>query len=224
MMTINLHLFSSPGDRDIRYIVDASRPYLEGRDEPLVAYMPMASLADGWGAFTERSFKGLAQVVTLNTETMTFPEVENVVRRAHVLYIPGGNTFLLAHRLQVSRLMPYLRKKILAGLPLLAFSAGTVLCGPNVVTSRDMNMVETPHFAGLNLLPFSLHVHYQDDPDRDEWLTDYHVFQPNPVLLLADGAYIRVENKKISLARGEAWVLRRGQEKEALVTGQEIKI
>ena len=223
-MSINLHLFSSPGDRDIRYIVDASRPYLADRDEPLVAYLPIASLTDGWGAFTEKSFKGLAHVVTLNTETMTFPELEAAVRRAHVLYIPGGNTFLLSHRLQVSRLMPYLRKKIMSGLPLVAFSAGTVLCGPNVITSRDMKMVETPHFAGLNLLPFNLHVHYDDDPERDEWLNDFHVFQPNPVLLLADGAYVRVENKKISLARGEAWLLRRGQEKEKLIFGQEIKV
>ena len=223
-MAINLHLFSSPGDRDIQYIVDASRVYLEGRDDPLVAYLPMASLADGWGAFTERSFKGLAQVATLNTETMTFPEMESAVRRAHVLYIPGGNTFLLAHRLQVSRLMPYLRKKILAGLPLVAFSAGSVLCGPNVLTSRDMNMVETPHFGGLNLLPFNLHVHYEDDPDRDDWLNDYHVFQPNPMLLLEDGAYVRVENKKTSLVRGAAWILRRGQEKLALEHGQEVKI
>ena len=131
---------------------------------------------------------------------------------------------MLSHRLHVSRLMPYLRKKIMAGLPLVAFSAGTVLCGPNVLTSRDMNMVETPYFAGLNLMPFNLHVHYPDDVERDDWLGDFHVFQSNPVILMADGAYLRMENKKISLARGEAWVLRRGQEKEKIEHGQEIKI
>ena len=223
-MTINLHLFSNPGDRDISYIVDASRVYLEGRDDPLVAYLPIASLSDSWQAFTEKSFKGLAKVATLNTEKMTFPEMETILRHAHVLYIPGGNTFLLSHRLHVSRLMPYLRKKIMAGLPLVAFSAGTVLCGPNVLTSRDMNMVETPYFAGLNLMPFNLHVHYPDDVERDDWLGDFHVFQSNPVILMADGAYLRMENKKISLARGEAWVLRRGQEKEKIEHGQEIKI
>ncbi len=221
-MAINLHLFSTPGDRDIHYIVDASRPYLLGRDEPLVAYMPLASLEGGWQALTEKSFKGLAHVVQLNSETMTFAEMESIVRRAHVLYIPGGNTFLLAHRLHNSRWLPYLRKKILAGLPVVAFSAGSILCGPNILTSRDMNMVETPHFAGLNLMPFNLHMHYDDSSEQDDWLGDFHIFQPNPVIMLADGAYLRVENKKTHLVRGDAWILRKAQEKEKLLAAQDI--
>jgi dipeptidase E len=221
-MPTNLHLFSNPGDRDIRYIVDASRAYLQDRDDPLVAYLPQAILSDSWQAFIEKAFKGLARIATINTETMTFPEMESILRRAHVAYIPGGNTFLLTHRLHVSRLLPYLRKKVQAGLPLVAHSAGTILCGPNILTSRDMNMVETQQFAGLDLLPFNLHVHYEEDVYRDEWLADYHIFQVNPIILLADGAYLRVENKKTSLVRGEAWILRKGQEKEKLRPGQEI--
>ena len=46
---MNLHLFSTPGDRDIRWVVDACRPYLEDKDEPTVAYLPLASLyAEKW--------------------------------------------------------------------------------------------------------------------------------------------------------------------------------
>lgn len=223
-MPVNLHLFSNSGLDDIRYIVDASRPYFEERDEPLVAYLPMASLSGGWQAYTEKAFAGLAGVATLNTETMTFPEMEAILRRAHVLYIPGGNTFLLNHRLHVSRLNVYLRKKLQAGLPLVAFSAGAILCGPNILTSRDMNMLETPHFDGLNLLPFNLHAHYYEDDYKDSWLSDFHVFQPNPVILMEDGAYLRVEGKKTSLLRGPAWILRRGQEKEKLPVGSPITL
>ena len=223
-MPANLHLFSSPGENDIRYILDASRPYFDGRDDPTLAYLPMASLSDGWQAFTQKSFSGLARVALLNTETMTFPEMESILRKSHALYIPGGNTFLLNHRLHVSRLNVYLRKKILAGLPLLAYSAGAILCGPNILTSNDMNMLETPHFDGLNLLPFNLYAHYEDDANQDEWLSDFHVFQPNPVILLEDGAYLRVEGKKTSLVRGAAWILRRGDEKEKLPVGSQIML
>jgi dipeptidase E len=222
-MPLNLHLFSTPGD-ELRDILEACRSHLEHKSEPLVAYLPLASLSTRWQEYTEKAFKGLARLATVNTETMTFPEMEAILRRAHVVYIPGGNTFLLAHRLHTSRLLPYLRKKLQAGLPLVAFSAGAILCGPNILTSRDMNMVETPHFGGLNLLPFNFHAHYYDDVDKDDWLGDYHVFQPNPVILLEDGAYVRVDGKKTSLVRGEAWVLRRGQEKEKIAIGSEIKI
>ncbi len=221
-MPMNLHLFSTPGERDIQYIVDASKPYLVGKDEPLAAYLPMASLDENWLEFTTRSFKGLAQVAALNTETMTFSEMESIVRRAHVIYIPGGNTYLLAHRLHVSRWLPYLQKKIRSGLPLVAFSAGSVLCGPNIITSRDMNMIETNTFSGLHLLPFNIHVHYEDSAERDDWLGDFHVFQSNPILLLSDGAYLHVENKKVVLVRGEAWILRRGSEKEKIELKQDI--
>ena len=222
-MPAKLHLFSSPGNNDLSYILDASRPYLEGRDDPRVAYLPLARLTPTSQTYAEQAFKGLARVETLNSETMTFPEMELILRRAHVLFIPGGNTFLLSHRLHVSRWVEHLRKKLLTGLPLVAFSAGAILCGPNILTARDMNMLETPHFGGLNLLPFNLHVHYEDVPYRDDWLADYHVFQLNPVVLMADGAYVRVDNKKATLVRGDAWILRKGQEKEKLPVGQEIR-
>ncbi len=41
---MNLHLFSSPGERDdIRYIIDAANPYLADKPDAMVAY-----LADGF--------------------------------------------------------------------------------------------------------------------------------------------------------------------------------
>jgi peptidase E len=217
----NLHLFSSPGKDDIRYIIEASRPYLEGKPDATIAYLPLASLyAERWQEFTADSFKGLARIQPINAETMSLPQMEEVVRRASLVYIPGGNTFLLNHRLHVSRLMIFLRKKVQAGLPVIAFSAGTVLCGPNILTSKDMNTVATPHFEGLNATPFNFLVHYAEDAYgksvHDDWLADYHFFHDNPVIMLSDGAYVRVDGKKTTLVRGEAWIWRKDQEKEKL--------
>jgi len=221
---MELHLFSSPGKEDIRWIVEASRPFLEGKADATVAYLPLASLSvEKWLDQTEKSFKGLARIETVSTETMELPEMEGILRKAALAYIPGGNTFLLNHRLHVSHLIPYLRKKIQAGLPLVAFSAGTVLCGPNILTSRDMNMVDTPHFDGLNVLPFNFHVHYVDEIERDNWLIEYHVFHDHPVLMLEDEAYVRVAGKSTMLVRGEAWIWRAGQEKERLKVGELIR-
>ncbi len=223
---MNLHLFSTPGKDDIRYILDASRPYLEGKERPVVAYLPAASLADTWQAYTEKAFHGLARVVTINTELMTLADMESAFRNAALVYIPGGNTFLLNHRLHLCKLMDTLQRKVLAGFPLVAFSAGTLLCGPNILTSADMNMVGTSYFSGLKVTPFNFYVHYAEDDishlKTDEWLGEYHVFHENPVIIMADGAYIRVEGKKTTLVRGEAWILRKGKEKEKLSEGYPI--
>jgi dipeptidase E len=223
---MNLHLFSTPGD-NIRYIIEASRPYLNGRDEPIIAYMPLASLyAEKWLEENERAFKGLARLEVVNAELMSQREIEETIRRTSLVYIPGGNTFLLNHRLHVSGVMPYLRKKIQAGLPLVGFSAGMVICGPNILTSKDMNTVETTHFEGLNVSPFNFVAHYPLDAFgqsvQDEWLADYHFFHDNPVIMLCDGAYVKVEGRKTTLVRGEAWILRKDSEKEKLEEGRAI--
>jgi peptidase E len=225
---MNLHLFSTPGKEDIRYILESSRPILEGRDDPVVAYLPAASLSGTWQEFTEKAFHILARVETINTEIMTLPEMEAILRNAALVYIPGGNTFLLNHRLHISKIMDYLRKKVIAGLPVVAFSAGTVLCGPNILTSKDLNMVGTAYFNGLHATPFNFSVHYPEDEiarlSKDDWLSDYHVFYDNPVILLTDDAYVQVEGKRTTLVRGEAWILRKGQEKLKLEAGKSIPV
>ena len=223
---MDLHLFSNPGD-DICNIIEASRPYLESKDEPTVAYLPLASLyAEKWLDDNERAFKGLARLETVNAELMTQKEIEEIIRRAALLYIPGGNTFLLNHRLHASGVTTYLRKKIQAGLPLVGFSAGMILCGPDILTSKDMNTVETPHFDGLNLVPFNFFAHYADDAYgqsvHDDWLADYHFFHDHPVILMSNGAYVKVDGRKTTLVRGDAWILRKDSEKEKLVQGKMI--
>jgi dipeptidase E len=225
-MPADLHLFSTPGD-DIRDIVEASRPYLEDKDDPTVAYLPLASLyVERWLEEAERAFKGLARLETVNAELMAQKEIEDIIRRASLVYVPGGNTFLLNHRLHVSGVMPYLRKVVQTGLPLVGFSAGMVLCGPNILTSKDINTVETPHFDGLKVSPFNFVAHYPLDAYgqsvKDEWLADYHFFHDNPVIMLCDGAYLKVEGKKTTLVRGEAYILRKDSDKEKIEEGESI--
>ncbi len=225
-MPIDLHLFSTPGNHDdIEWVVDAVRSTLKGKPDPVVAYLPLASLVvEPSIATTQEAFRGLARVETINTETMELPQMESILRRAAVVYIPGGNTFLLNHRLHVSQLFPYLRKKLESGLPLVGVSAGAVACGPNILASNDLNMLPTPHFDGFNLTAFNFNMHYADDPRRDNWLMDYRAFHDNPVILMEDGSYIKVHGKQVNLARGPAWVWHAGHEKERLEPGCAIPV
>src|SRR3990172_2215156 len=226
-MPTELHLFSSPGEDDIRFIVEASRLHLEGKDDPVVAYLPLALLyAEQWLELNESAFKGLARLSLVNTELMSQKEIESILRDAALVYIPGGNTFLLNHRLHISGVMPYLRKKVQSGLPLVGFSAGAIVCGPNILTSKDLNTVGTSHFEALNATPFNFSPHYPQDAYgqsvKDEWLADYHFFHDNPVIMMSDGAHVKVDGQKTSLVRGEAWIWRKDREKERLEDGKLI--
>lgn len=224
-----MHLFSTPGNNNIDDIVEACRPYLEGRDDPMIAFIPLASLnGERWLDYTKEQFKGLARVQIINTELMPQKEVESILRDASVAYISGGNTFLLNHRLHASGVMPFLKKKVQAGLPVVGFSAGAILCGPTILTSTDMNSVQTPHFDGLNATPFNFFAHYPLDgygqSVQDDWLGDHFIFHDNPVIMMCDGAYVTVEGRKTILVRGEAYILRKDSEKERLVEGHPINL
>lgn len=228
-MPSNLHLFSSPGERDIRYIVDACRPYCEGKDDPMIAFLPLAFLdGEKWLDYTKQQFKSLARVEVINTERMTPKEIESILRECVAAYISGGNTFLLTHRLHASGVMPFLKKKVQAGLPVVGFSAGAILCGPNILTADDMNAVQTTSFDGLNAIPFNFFAHYSTDgyiqSMQDDWLRDFHIFHENPVIMLCDGAYVKTEKGKTTLVRGEAYILRKDQEKERLEEGHLIAL
>ncbi len=229
IMPSNLHLFSSPGERDIRYIVDACRPYCEGKDDPVIAFMPLAFLdGEKWLDYTQKQFKGLARIETINTEQMSQKEIENILRECVAVYISGGNTFLLNHRLHNSGIMPFLKKKVQAGLPVVGFSAGAILCGPNILTANDLNSVQATSFKGLNATPFNFFPHYSTDSYgqsmQDDWLSDYHLFQDNPIIMMCDGSHVKSEKGKTALVHGEAYILRKGAEKERLNQGQQITL
>ncbi len=220
---MQLHLFSSPGERDVRYIVDACRPYLSQQAKPQLAYLPAAAVGSNWLDYTVKAFKDLAEVVLIDVETMPQAMLESILAQAGALYISGGNTFLLNHRLHTSGAFDLIRQKARAGLPIVGFSAGSILCGPNILTSSDMNMCATSHFDGLGLTPYSFDVHYptaeQERTERDEWLAEYHVFHENPLLLLEDGAYVRVTAHETTLMQGKGWLWEKGQIRCQLAVG-----
>jgi peptidase E len=101
-----------------------------------------------------------------------------------------------------------------------------IVCGPNILTSNDLNTLGTSYFDGLKVTPFNFFSHYgrysYEQAVKDDWLSDYHLFNDNPVIMLSDGASVKIEGKKTSLVRGEAWILRRDQEKERLDEGKLI--
>jgi len=221
---VELHLYSAEDpESELRWAADVARERLGGKQDATIACLPLGSLyADRWMGMAGRAFKNIAEPQLINSEMMELREMEGVLRGAALAYLPDGNAFLFNHRLHLARLLPYLRQKIRNGLPLLAAGAGAVVCGPNILTAHDLNLVPTPHFESLGLSPFNFHVGYEDDAHRDSWLAEYHTFHDNPVILLEDGAYLQITNKKTTLVRGKAWCWRAAKAKEEWLAGTEI--
>ena len=224
---MELHLFSAnEADEDLRVVLEACRDLLRDHaSDAVVAYMPLGSLVTTRRIErTRKLFHNAAAIEPVDSETMDLPTMEAVIRRAALVFIPDGNVYLLNHRLHLSRIVPYLQKKIHNGLPVIAVGAGAITCGPNILTSDDLNIVPTAHFAGLAVTPFNLHMHYVDDVQRDAWLAPYHTFHENAVILLEDGAHLKIQGKSTTLVEGAGWCLRAGRDKQRLTLGEPISI
>jgi len=209
---VHLYLFSSPGEPFLDDILAAARQVLADLREPLVAYLPAAAEEHHYVRETRAVFRGLAEVRAIKPEIHTSAHMRAVLKRADLLYIPGGNTYLAAHRLHTARLMSDLRQRILSGLPLVAFSAGTVLCGADILTSNDANPFGCTNFTGFGLVPVNFNVHYpsvdgEERQARDARLHAYAAEHHRAVLALEDGAYVRVVDERVEVIRGPVWRL-----------------
>lgn len=226
---MQIHLFSSPGEQGIEYILEAARAILGGKPNPIVAYLPAAGEERLWGRETRAAFRSLATVKTIDVVKQPLARILAALDRADLLYIPGGNTYLLAQRLHAVRvplvhreagaadLVAEIRQRVLAGLPLVCASAGSVLCGPDILTTNDTNYYACTTFDGLDLLPFNLNVHFPAEPgearqDRQDRLQEFiSSHRGRTVLALEDGAYLRVADDAIRVIRGHIWEITSGQ-------------
>jgi dipeptidase E len=204
---MELHLFSGFDAADQADILAAVRNTLKGAARPEIAYLPAGSIHRHFVRETKAFFRGLAKVTALKPEVHSRTACAAALKRANLLLIPGGNTYLMAHRLHTAGWLGLLRERLLAGLPLIAFSAGVVLCGQDILTTNDINCCGCTTFAGLGLVPYNFNPHYPpagapERLSRDERLAEYQVFHERMILALEDGAYVQVTDGAYTVRRG----------------------
>lgn len=221
---MQIHLFSTPGEPLLYDIVQACRVWLMDQEDPVVAYLPAAAVGELWTEYTTEAFRDVAAVRLIDLDKMERTDIEAALGQASLLYVPGGNTYRLRQRLEHQGLIGSLKRRVQEGLPLAAFSAGTVLCGQDILTTSDMNVCTTTEFAGLAFTRFNFHVHYPavEGPERqvrDGRLKEYHAIRPHSVLALEDGAYLRVMGEQLELMAGRCWRFDPGQAGLALDPG-----
>ncbi len=154
-----------------------------------------------------------------------------LLEEAQSVFVGGGNTFRLLDRLQRSGLLETLRRRVSGGLPYMGASAGTNIAAPTLMTTTDMPIVQPPSFEALGLIPFQINPHYLDaDPNsthmgetRETRLREYLEENERPVLGLREGAWLRLEGARLTLAgRRGARLFRRDADPEEHAPGADL--
>ncbi|WP_280564678.1 dipeptidase PepE [Chromohalobacter sp. 48-RD10] len=149
---------------------------------------------------------------------------EAAIHNASAILVGGGNTFMLAQRLQELKLMAPLRARLLAGLPYMSWSAGTHLVSPSLCTTNDMPIVQPESFGLLELVPFQLNPHFfpgrpegHNGESREQRLQQYLDLHPHQrVIALPEGTALYRHDDQLTLWGTQAGILFESGSQQAL--------
>jgi dipeptidase E len=146
----------------------------------------------------------------INIDVKGIHQYENskeALQNAEAIFIGGGNTFELVNQLYKNDLIPDLKQVIENGTPYLGTSAGSNICGVNMMNTNDMPIVYPPSFTTLGIIPFNINAHYLDPKKgsthmgetRETRIKEFHVFNETPVLGLREGSWLQVLGDTVTL-------------------------
>jgi dipeptidase E len=149
------------GSGYLEHAAGAIREFLGPRGH--VAFVPFA-LFD-WSEYEAKARGRFAEWgYTLESVHHALGDPVHLLTRADAVFIGGGNTFRLLDRLYQTKLLGLIRGFVLSGLRYIGSSAGAIIAGPSLKTTKDMPVVQPPSFDALDLVPFHISPHYLD-PD-----------------------------------------------------------
>jgi dipeptidase E len=150
---------------------------------------------------------------------------------AEAIFIGGGNTFRLLKCLYDFELLPPIRRRVAQGMPFIGSSAGAIVAGPSLKTTKDMPIVQPTSFEALGLVSFQISPHYLDpDPNtthmgetQEERINQFLEENNAPVAGIREGAILRVEGNSIVLkGKSGARIFRKGQEPVETMPGERL--
>lgn len=94
--------------------------------------------------------------------------IKKELKASDIIYVNGGNTFYLLDWVRKSDLDKYLGELLVEGKIYLGVSAGSILAGPDIAIagwdpSWDKNIPSLKDTSGLNLVPFAVSPHFEEN-------------------------------------------------------------
>ncbi len=158
-------------------------------------------------AYTKIAYKRYKKMGFELTGIHTYKNHKKAIENAEVIFIGGGNTFVLLNDLYKTDILNIIHRKVCEGMKYIGTSAGSNVACKSIKTTNDMPIIYPPSFKALNLVPFNINPHYIDPlPDskhmgetRETRIKEFHFYNKEYVVGLREGAMLHVIDDKIIL-------------------------
>lgn len=193
-----------------------------------VAFVPYAGVRQSFDEYEKKVQKALAELDVEIISVHRDVKHANIIEKADVIAIGGGNTFCLLKQMYEHRLIEIIQEKVQTGTPYFGWSAGANVAGASIMTTNDMPIVYPPSFDALNLFPYQINPHFisgkmqgHNGESREERLAEFLIANPTAcVYALPEGTALKIENEKATVL-GESAILTftKGMEQSELIPG-----
>ena len=194
-----------------------------------VLFVPFALYnRDAYAALARQRLKAMGYDLASAHEVK---DARQAAADAEAIFVGGGNTFRLLKSLYDFDLLATIRRRVAEGMPFIGSSAGAIVAGPTLKTTKDMPIVQPPSFDALGLVSFQISPHYLDpDPNsthmgetQEERINQFLEENDAPVAGIREGAILRIEGDSVVLkGRSGARIFRKGQEPIETLPGERL--
>lgn len=198
---------TNAGESYLSYPMSYIESFL-GEKKLKLVFIPYAGVSISWDDYTKRVRERFEEIGQTNLSSVH--EHENpakAIEEAEIIIVGGGNTFNLLKTMQEHGLIETIKKRVLAGIPYIGWSAGSNMACPTIKTTNDMPIVEPDDFMALNFIRFQINPHYLDaNPEghagetREARIEEFIIANPETYVLgLREGTILIHENNKLDL-------------------------
>lgn len=164
-----------------------------------VLFIPTAARTDGELFYANKSKEELIglgipeeNIINFDLDRKLTDEEQNNI---DAIYVCGGNTFYLLHKVRESGFGEVIKKLTGKGVVYVGASAGSMILGPDIglTAEPDQNDINLRDTAGLNLVDVAISPHYLKEEEKmiEEWgnKADYKILPltDNQALLATEG-------------------------------------
>lgn len=185
-------------------------------------------------SYDEYTAKAKVVFNTINIDVKGIHEFKNPIKailNAEAIFTGGGNTFELVNQIYKNNIFDVLKVVVENGTPYLGTSAGSNICGVDMMNTNDMPIVYPPSFKTLEFIPFNINAHYLDPVEdsthmgetRETRIKEYHEYNTASVIGLREGSWLEVNGNSIVLqGKLSARVFKQNKKPYELQSGSEV--